>query len=166
MCLQGKVAIVTGAGSGIGQAIAERLGCEGVKVIVEYVGSADGTTQTERVIEQSGGAGEIVQADITRACDVRALVDEARARFGYADILVNNADVETKADFRDATEADYDPVISVNLRGPFLLTHAFVQRLRAAGKPGRIVNISSPYTRTWPSPASPVTAPARVACAC
>jgi glucose 1-dehydrogenase len=141
--LQGKVAIVTGAGSGIGQGIAERLGCAGAKVIVDYVGSAGGARQTERVIEQSGGAGEIVQADITRVGDVRALVDEAWTRFGSADILVNNAGVEKKAYFWDVTEADYDLMMSVNLRGPFFLTHPFVQRLRAAGKPGRNVNISS-----------------------
>jgi glucose 1-dehydrogenase len=141
--LQGKVAIVTGAGSGIGQGIAERLGCAGAKVIVDYVGSAGGARQTERVLEQSGGAGEIVQADITRVGDVRALVDEAWTRFGSADILVNNAGVEKKAYFWDVTEADYDLMMSVNLRGPFFLTHPFVQPLRAAGKPGRIVNINS-----------------------
>jgi len=132
--LQGKVAIVTGAGSGIGQGIAQRLGCEGAKVIVDFVGSPEGAQETERAI---------VQADITRVGDVRALVNEAWTRFGSADILINNAGVEKKADFWDTTEAEYDLVLSVNLRGTFFLTQAFVQRLRAAGKPGRIVNISS-----------------------
>jgi NAD(P)-dependent dehydrogenase (short-subunit alcohol dehydrogenase family) len=96
--LQGKVAIVTGAGSGIGQGIAERLGCEGAKVIVDYVGRAGGARQTERVIEQVGGAGEIVQAGITRVGDVRALVDEAWTeawtRFGSAGKLKLNALLE------------------------------------------------------------------------
>jgi NAD(P)-dependent dehydrogenase (short-subunit alcohol dehydrogenase family) len=89
--LAGKVAIVTGAGSGIGQGIAERLGREGAKVIVGYVGGSEGAEETRRVIEQAGGVGEIVQADVTRAEDTRALVDAAWSRFGAADILVNNA---------------------------------------------------------------------------
>ena len=84
-----------------------------------------------------------MQADVTRINDVRCLVDTAWSQFGVADVLVNNAGVEKKADFWDVTEADYDEVLAVNLRGPFFLTQAFVQRLREAQKPGRIINISS-----------------------
>jgi glucose 1-dehydrogenase len=141
--LAGKVAIVTGAGSGIGQGIAKRLGCEGAKVIVDYVGDPAGAEETRRAIEQAGGDGEIVLADVTRIDDDRRLVDAAWSKFGKADILVNNAGMEHKADFWDTAEADYDKVMAVNLRGPFFLTQAFVQRLRAAKNPGRIVNISS-----------------------
>jgi glucose 1-dehydrogenase len=140
---QGKVAIVTGAGSGIGQGIAKRLGCEGAKVIVDYVGSPEGAKETEEAIENAGGEGKIVQADVTRINDVQCLVDTAWQQFGSADILVNNAGVEKKSEFWETTEADYDLVMSVNLRGPFFLTQAFVRRLRDAKKPGRIVNISS-----------------------
>lgn len=140
---QGKVAIVTGAGSGIGQGIAKRLGCEGAKVIVDYVGSPDGAKDTEESIEQAGGEGKIVRADVTRLNDVECLVDTAWEQFGGADILVNNAGVEKKSEFLDTTEADYDLVMNVNLRGPFFLTQAFVRKLRDAKKPGRIVNISS-----------------------
>jgi glucose 1-dehydrogenase len=70
-------------------------------------------------------------------------VDEAWKAFGGAEILVNNAGLEKKSDFWDATEEDYDDVLGVNLKGPFFLTQAFVQRLRAAKKPGRVINISS-----------------------
>lgn len=140
---QGKVAIVTGAGSGIGQAIAERLGCEGAKVIVDYVGSPEGAKETEAAIEKAGGEGKIVQADVTRINDVQCLVNTAWEQFGSADILVNNAGVEKKSEFWETSEADYDLVMSVNLRGPFFLTQAFVRRLRDAKKPGRIINISS-----------------------
>jgi glucose 1-dehydrogenase len=141
--LQGRIAIVTGASSGIGQGIAKRLGCEGAKVIVDYVGNPEGAEETMRAIRQAGGTGEIVQADVTRIEDDRCLVDTAWNRFSGADILVNNAGLEKRANFWDATEADYDEVMSVNLRGAFFLTQAFVQRLRTARKPGRIINISS-----------------------
>jgi glucose 1-dehydrogenase len=140
---QGKVAIVTGAGSGIGQGIAKRLGCEGAKVMVDYVGNPDGAKETEEAIERADGQGSIVQADVTRSEDVKHLVDTAWSLFGSADILVNNAGMEKKSDFLDTPEGDYDQVMAVNLRGPFFLTQAFVRRLRDAKKPGRVINISS-----------------------
>lgn len=141
--LAGKVAIVTGAGTGIGQGIAKRLGCEGAKVIVDYVGDPAGANDTRRAIEAGGSEGVIVPADVTRSEDIRTLVDVAWNKFGSADILVNNAGVEHKSDFWNTEEAEYDKVMAVNLRGPFFLTQVFVQRLREAKKPGRIVNISS-----------------------
>lgn len=141
--LRGKVTIVTGASSGIGQGIAKRLGCAGAKVIVDYVGRPEGAEETLRAIEQAGGDGEIVQADVTSAAAVRGLVDFAWSRFGSADVLVNNAGVEKKSEFWETSEKDYDEVMSVNLRGPFFLSQAFVRRLRNSEKPGRIINISS-----------------------
>ncbi len=141
--LQGKVAIVTGGGSGIGQGIARRLGCEGAKVVIDYVGSETGAEQTEQQIEECGGHGEIVRADVTSLSDVRCLVDTAWERWGSADILVNNAGMEIRSDFWDTSEEEYDRVMAVNLRGPFFLTQAFVRRLREAKRPGRIINISS-----------------------
>jgi glucose 1-dehydrogenase len=141
--LAGKVAIVTGAGTGIGQGIAIRLGAEGAKVIVDYVGDATGAEETRRAIEQAGGEAEIVSGDVTKIDDMRDLVDAAWKRFGSADILVNNAGIEHRSDFWDTTEEEYDRVMAVNLRGAFFLTQAFVRRLRDQKKPGRIVNISS-----------------------
>ena len=141
--LAGKVAIVTGASSGIGQGIAIRLGRDGAKVIVDYIGGPEGAQETLRAIQAEGGEAEIVSADVTRTEDITNLVDEAWKRFGSADILVNNAGMEHKADFWDTQQADYDKVMDVNLRGPFFLTQAFVRRLRDAKKTGRIVNISS-----------------------
>jgi glucose 1-dehydrogenase len=139
----GKVAIVTGAGTGIGQGIAKRLGSEGAKIIVDYIGDPGGAEETCGAIQQSGGEAMTVEADVTNLDEVRKLVDAAWTRFGSADILVNNAGMEHKADFWDTTEADYDKVMSVNLRGPFFLTQEFVRRLRDTKKPGRIINISS-----------------------
>lgn len=141
--LAGKVAIVTGAGTGIGQGIAERLGAEGAKVIVDYVGDSKGGEETQRAIDKAGGEAAIVEGDVTQMEDVCKLVDIAWSRFGSADILVNNAGIEHRSDFWDTTEEEYDRVMAVNLRGAFFLSQAFVRRLRDAKKPGRIVNISS-----------------------
>lgn len=141
--LSGKVAIVTGSSSGIGQAIAIRLGSEGAKVVVDYRGKLDGAEATKRQIEDAGGEAIIVQADVSKLGDVQRLVDEAWKQLGSCDILVNNAGVEKGADFWDVTEEDYDTVLDVNLKGVFFLTQAFVRKLREAKKPGRVINISS-----------------------
>jgi glucose 1-dehydrogenase len=141
--LRGKVAIVTGAGQGIGQGIAERLGSEGARVIIDYVGASDGAEATRSAIEKAGGQAEIVQADVTVCADIEKLVNTAWQKFGSADILVNNAGLEHKSAFWDTTEQEYDKVLSVNLRGPFFLTQQFVRKLRAAQRGGRVINISS-----------------------
>lgn len=141
--LTGKVAIVTGAGTGIGQGIAKRLGSEGAKVVVDYVGDPSGAEETRRAVEQAGSEAEIVCADVTKSGDIQNLVDAAWKRFGAADILVNNAGMERKSDFWDTPEGDFDHIMAVNLRAVFFLTQEFVRRLRQAQRPGRIVNISS-----------------------
>jgi glucose 1-dehydrogenase len=141
--LQGKVAIVTGSGSGIGQGIAKRLGSEGAKVLINYRGSEAGADDTRRFIESHGGEGVVLKADVTKMDDIQNLVDTAWSRFGSADILVNNAGLEIRSDFWDTKVEDYDRQMAVNLRGPYFLAQAFVRRLRDAKKPGRIVNISS-----------------------
>jgi glucose 1-dehydrogenase len=141
--LKGKVAIVTGAGSGIGQGIAKRLGCEGAKVIVDYLGTPEGAEETERAIQATGGEGQIVKADVTKMDDVNMLLNTAWDKFGSADILINNAGMEKRSDFWETPEEEYDKIMAVNLRGPFFLTQAFVRRLRVAARPGRVVNISS-----------------------
>lgn len=141
--LAGKTAIVTGAGSGIGQGIAKRLGSEGARVVIDYVGSEAGADETLKAVETAGGQGVVVQADVTKSADIEKLVETAWKEFGTADILVNNAGMEKKSNFWDTPEDEYDRVLAVNLKGPFFLTQAFVRRLRAAGKPGRVINISS-----------------------
>ena len=141
--LAGRVAIVTGSGSGIGQSIAIRLASEGASVVVNYRGKPDGANVTKSQIEAAAGKAITVQADVSKLTDTQSLVDQTYQQLGRCDILVNNAGIEKSADFWDVTEADYDAVLNVNLKGAFFLTQAFVRRLRDAKQPGRIINISS-----------------------
>jgi glucose 1-dehydrogenase len=142
----GKVAVVTGSSSGIGQAIAVRLASEGAAVVIDYLGQGDvagaNETQVRMKAASSQARSVIVQADVTKVADVTRLIDQAWT-LGGCDILVNNAGIERSAEFWDVTEGDYDAVLATNLKGAFFLTQAFVRRLRDAKKPGRVINISS-----------------------
>ncbi len=141
--LAGKVALVTGASSGIGQGIAVRLAMDGADVVIDYVGHIEGAQETQKQIETLGRKSIIVQTDVSKVTEVQSLVNEGWEKLGKVDILVNNAGVEKGSEFVDVTEADYDLVLGVNLKGPFFTTQAFVQRLLAANLPGRVINISS-----------------------
>ncbi|MBB5328062.1 SDR family NAD(P)-dependent oxidoreductase [Tunturiibacter gelidoferens] len=141
--LAGKVAIVTGSGSGIGQSIAIRFASEGATVVVDYRNNIETSQETASKAEAAGGKAILVRADVTNLADTQNLVNQAYQQLGRCDILVNNAGIEKNAPFWDVTEADYDAVLNVNLKGAFFLTQAFVRRLRDAKLPGRIINISS-----------------------
>lgn len=141
--LEGKVAIVTGSGSGIGRAIAERLAQEGADCVVDYRDHVEEANETRQAIEAAGGKSIMVHADVSNLADCTNLIEQTWQQLGSCDILVNNAGIEKSADFWDVTEADFDVVMNVNFKGAFFLTQAFVRKLRDAKKPGRIVNISS-----------------------
>lgn len=141
--LDNKVALITGSSSGIGQGIAKTFAEEGAKVVIDYIGHAEGANETLGMVKAAGSDGITVQADVTNMADVRKLVDAAYSKFGALEILVNNAGMEKKAGFTEVQEADYDKVMAVNLRGPFFLTQYFVQKLQGEKKPGRVINISS-----------------------
>ena len=141
--LAGKVAIVTGSGSGIGQSIAVRFASEGATVVVDYRNHIDQAQETASKAEAAGGKTILVQADVSKLPDTQNLVDQAWQQLGRCDILVNNAGIEIESAFWDVTEKDYDAVLNVNLKGAFFLTQAFVRRLRDARQPGRVINISS-----------------------
>jgi glucose 1-dehydrogenase len=142
-CLQGRVAIVTGSSSGIGQSIAKRLADDGANIVIDYVGHAEGAQETLEMVEAAGAHGSIVKADVSKVSEAQSLVKEAWDKFGSADILVNNAGIEAKTSFLETSEKDYDRILEVNLKGPFFVTQEFVRRLAAVKKPGRIINISS-----------------------
>ena len=139
----GKVAVVTGASGGIGQAIADRLAQEGADCVVDYLNHPEQAEAAVDKIHKAGGKAVMVQADVSKVEDCKRLIDAAWSQLGRCDILVNNAGVEKGADFWDVTEQDYDFVMDINVKGVFFLTQHFVSRLRDAKQPGRVVNISS-----------------------
>ena len=143
MKLSGKVALVTGSGQGIGQAIAVRLGAEGAAVVINYRSSEAEAKETLQQVEAAGGRGLIVKADVSDVADIRRLIEESARHFGPLDILVNNAGVEKNAPFWEVSEEDYDKVIDINLKGVFFTTQIFVQHLMETRRPGKIINLSS-----------------------
>ncbi len=143
MKLEGKVALVTGSGQGIGQAIAIRLAQDGADVIVDDRVIGQSAQETVDAIAKLGRRVHLFAGDLANPADDRRLVAEGVAAMGRIDILVNNAGVERRADFWDVTEADFDFVLGINLRGTFFITQDFVRHLLDAKRPGRIINISS-----------------------
>jgi glucose 1-dehydrogenase len=141
--LAGKTALVTGGSRGIGRGIAARLAAEGAHVVINYVGSRQAAEESLADVEHAGGRGALLQADVSSTREVAALVADAVEACGTLDILVNNAGVELHAPFWDVKEADYDKVMDVNIKGAFFAAQAFTRYLRDAGRPGRIINISS-----------------------
>lgn len=141
--LAGKIAIVTGSSSGIGQGIALRFASEGASVVIDFRGHEDAAQETKTKAEALGGRAIVVHADVAKIADTENLVSEAWKQLGGCDVLVNNAGVEKNAAFCDVTEEDYDMVLDINLKGAFFLTQAFVKRLRDARLPGSVINISS-----------------------
>lgn len=143
MKLEGKVALVTGSSQGIGQAIAVRLAQEGADIAIDYRSHPEGAEETKSKVEATGRQGHVIKADLGVVSDVRQMIAEAIDRFGRLDILVNNAGIEKNASFWDVTEADYDAVLNVNLKGVFFATQAIAQHLLETKRPGKIINISS-----------------------
>lgn len=139
--LQNKVAIVTGAGSGIGRAMAEVFAKEGAKVIVaDY--KAEGGQETVKNIVAAGGQAEFVQADVSKSDEVEAMVKTAVEKFGGLDILVNNAGVALMADLASTTDEIWQKTIDVDLKGVFLGIKAAVPEMEKRGK-GKIINTAS-----------------------
>jgi glucose 1-dehydrogenase len=141
--LAGKVAIITGSGSGIGQSIAIRFAGEGATVVVDYRNHPEQADDTKTKCEAAGGKAITIQADVSILADNQRLIDETYKQLGRADILVNNAGIEIESPFWEVTEKDYDAVLNVNLKGAFFLTQAFVRPLIKAKLSGRVINISS-----------------------
>jgi NAD(P)-dependent dehydrogenase (short-subunit alcohol dehydrogenase family) len=140
--LGGKVAIVTGAGRGIGQGIALELARGGCSVAVNYVVEPERAQATVEEIRGIGGKAIAVEADISSAPAVTAMVERVTTELGALDILVNNAGVQTWKPFLDVTEPEWDFVIDTNLKGTFLCTQAAARFMKDHGG-GAIINIGS-----------------------
>ncbi len=138
--LEGRRALVTGANTGIGQGIAVSLAAAGAHVLA--VGRSS-MAETEELIRSAGGSVDAIMADLGKTSRVASMLDEAWARFGPIDVLVNNAGIIRRAAAIDFTEQDWDDVLDVNLKSVFLLSQAFARQVFAAGRTGRIVNIAS-----------------------
>lgn len=141
--MKDTVVLVTGSAQGIGRAIAIRLAQEGARIVVEDRQDNAMAEQTLDSVRAAGSDGCVIAGDVGRVEDDRAVIEQAVAKMGRLDVLVNNAGVERRAPFLDVTEADYDLVMNVNLKGAFFLTQGFVKHLRDTKRGGRIVNVSS-----------------------
>ncbi|HYN33761.1 MAG TPA: glucose 1-dehydrogenase [Ilumatobacteraceae bacterium] len=154
--LVGKTAIVTGGSSGIGQAIATRLGNDGVNIAINYVGPLDGALATKEAIDAGLEAcvdavnscsqpsrAIVVEADVSDEASVERMFADVRAEFGTVDFLVNNAGIQVARETDMLDAAAFDRVIAVNLRGSFLCAREQIRQLLADDRPGSIVNVSS-----------------------
>lgn len=144
--LAGKAAIITGAAKGIGLACARRLAAEGAKVVLADIDEEAGEAAAAAIGDAAGEA-LFVTCDVSKKLDVRNLVTATLDAYGSVDVLVNNAAIVHGADFLDLTEADFDRVLKVNLKGAFLVGQAvarhMVEQVKAGAKPGAIINMSS-----------------------
>jgi glucose 1-dehydrogenase len=151
MSLKNKVAIVTGGNSGIGQAIVLELAQHGASIVIDYVAHPEATSAIEQQIAKLGSQSIGVAADVSKLADLQKLIDAAVSRFGRVDIMVNNAGIETRTSVLDTTEAQYEAVMSVNLKSAFFATQIAARQMIKQGGGGRIINITSVH-EDWPMP--------------
>ncbi len=142
--LQGKVALVTGSSRGIGAEIARRLAGAGAAVAINYAGNQAAADLLVSEIQGTGGQAIAVKADVGVAADVKSMFDAAINRFGTLDILVNNAGIALYRRIEDTTDAEFDRLLQINVRGVFLTLREAAVRLASGG---RIVSLSSSVTR-------------------
>jgi NAD(P)-dependent dehydrogenase (short-subunit alcohol dehydrogenase family) len=142
MRLAGKVALVTGAQQGIGQAIALAYGREGACVVVNYLDNQAAAEAVAAQIRALGPQAVVVRGDVSHIDDVQHMV-EAGTALGGIDILVNNAGIFPRVAFLDMSAAQWDEVLNVNLKGTFLCTQAVARQLVARGQHGAVINLAS-----------------------
>src|SRR6266513_2781490 len=145
--LQGKNILITGASSGIGQAIAIRFAREGANVAINYRSGAQQAEETRCMARKARSDGDgremVVQADVSDEAQVKAMVAKVIEEFGSLDVLVNNAGIQKPASSHEIETSDFDRVLAVNLRGPFLCSREAIRHFLDRGSPGVILNNSS-----------------------
>lgn len=149
--LLGKVVVVTGGASGIGAAVSTTVAQAGAVVVIDYVGDPAAAEQLVDHVVARGGQALAVEADVSQPADLGRLVAAAVERFGRLDVLVNNAGIETRQSVLDTTEADYDRVLAINLKGAFFGTQAAARQFLAQASTGVVINIPSVH-EDWPMP--------------
>ena len=140
--LENKVALITGAGRGIGRAIAVALAKEGAQVIINYNGSEKKALEVKQLIEEQGGKAVTCQCDVSDFTACEKMIRDVVAEFGHLDILVNNAGITRDGLIMKMKEEDFDAVLNINLKGTFnTIRHSARQMLKQ--RSGKIINISS-----------------------
>ena len=142
MHLAGKVALITGASRGIGQAVALEMARAGADIAVNYSGSEAAAQATVDQVKALGRKAILVKANVADADEVAAMVEAVQAEFGHIDILVNNAGITRDTLLMRMKDSDWDDVININLKGVYLVTKA-VSKLMMKQRSGRIINMSS-----------------------
>ncbi|SFD23570.1 3-oxoacyl-[acyl-carrier protein] reductase [Chitinophaga sp. CF118] len=142
--LSGKVILVTGASRGIGATIAQKLATAGAKVIINYAGGKDAAEQTVNTIKQNGGDVIALQADVSKADEVKVMFDAAIAHYGRIDVLVNNAGIMITKLIKDTTDEDFTRQFDINVRGTFNTMREAATRLADKGS---IINFSTSVNR-------------------
>ena len=143
MALQGKTALVTGATSGIGKAIALEFGRQGADVAVNYHRHGQAAAEVVDELKRGGRQAFAIQADVVEPEDVKRMVQETVRQLGKLDVLVNNAGIEEREPFLQKPERVWERVLAVDLTGPFLCSQAAALEMARRGQGGVIVNISS-----------------------
>lgn len=142
--LNGKVALITGSDSGIGQATAVELAAAGADIVVDYLHDREGAEQTKKQVESHGRQAVVVQADHTDEAQVERLFDTAFDTFGHVDILMNNAGIDASGTrVADVDLSDFDYAMRANFYGPLLCCKHFINHRKEAGGGGRIINVTS-----------------------
>ncbi|MBE2270642.1 MAG: glucose 1-dehydrogenase [Anaerolinea sp.] len=156
MRFENKVAIVTGGAKGIGWGIATVFAREGAKVVV-VDWDADAGAKTAAELSAAGSEALFVKCDVSNESDVKAMIDQALARFGRIDVLVNNAGIGVYKPVLETSVEDWDRALGVNLRGVFLCSKYAIPHMQALGK-GAIVNISSVHSHATVNGVAPYAA--------
>ena len=140
--LKNKIALITGAGRGIGRAIAIALAKEGAEVVINYNGSEERAKQVKQTIEENGGKASIYKCNVSDFVACEAMIKDIVKEYGHLDILVNNAGITKDGLIMKMKEEDFDSVLNVNLKGTFnTIRHSARQMLKQ--RSGKIINISS-----------------------
>ncbi len=142
MKLKGQVAMITGAGRNIGKAMAKLFASEGAKIAVAEMHQGRGQAVVDE-INKAGQEAMLVLGDVSNSSEVQRMVKEVVGKFGAIDILVNNAALTDHANIFDSTEEEFDKVIAVSLKGPYLVTKYVAEEMRKQGRGGKIVNFGS-----------------------